>query len=159
MFCGVHLTKASVVAKLPEGECCSVRQGYIPWIGAGKKVSAFISDSNRFFAENSTPERYWQSNMDMLNNATLRFPPPNVVGISPRAKLDPTAIIREPVSIGPGATIEAGATVGPFAVVGENATVAAGITLSHSVLWADTKVTASKSNAIVTPNTTVSISV
>ena len=97
--------------------------------------------------------------MDMLDNATFHFPPPNVVGVSPRAKLDPTAIIKEPVSIGPGATIEAGATVGPFAVVGENATVAAGVTFSHSVLWADTKATVSKSNAIVTPKTTVSISV
>ena len=30
MFCGVHITRPSVVARLPDGDACMIRQGYLP---------------------------------------------------------------------------------------------------------------------------------
>ena len=37
MFCGVHITRPSVMARLPDGESDSLRQGYIPWFRAGER--------------------------------------------------------------------------------------------------------------------------
>src|SRR5262249_12826709 len=41
MFCGVHVTRPSVMARLPDGEADSIRQGYLPWIRAGGRVAAY----------------------------------------------------------------------------------------------------------------------
>jgi mannose-1-phosphate guanylyltransferase len=135
MFCGVHITRPSVVARLPEGEACMVRQGYLPWLHAGGRVAAWEAPPGTF-AEHSTPERYLASNWALLDGAALRFAPGRLVGIDPTARIAPTAVIEEPVRIGPGAIVEAGARVGPYAVVGAGATVVAGSELRRAVLWA-----------------------
>ena len=41
MFCGVHVTRPSVMARLPDGESDSIRQGYLPWLRAGERVAAY----------------------------------------------------------------------------------------------------------------------
>lgn len=134
MFCGVHVTRPSVMARLPEGEACSIRQGYLPWLRAGGRVAAWETPPGTF-AEHSTPERYLASNWALLDGAPLRFPPGKLDGIDPTARIHPTAVIEEPVRIGRRATVEAGARVGPYAVVGESATVRAGTTLRRAVIW------------------------
>lgn len=64
MFCGVHVTRPSVVARLPDGEACMIRQGYLPWLKAGARVGAWVHEptaTTGYFAEHSTPERYHES--------------------------------------------------------------------------------------------------
>lgn len=64
MFCGVHITRPSVVARLPDGEACMIRQGYLPWLQAGARVGAWVHEptaTTGYFAEHSTPERYHES--------------------------------------------------------------------------------------------------
>ena len=64
MFCGVHITRPSVVARLPDGEACMIRQGYLPWLKAGARVGAWVHEptaTTGYFAEHSTPERYHES--------------------------------------------------------------------------------------------------
>jgi mannose-1-phosphate guanylyltransferase len=134
MFCGVHVTRPSVMARLPEGEACSIRQGYLPWLRAGGRVAAWETPPVTF-AEHSTRERYLASNWAMLDGAPLRFPPGKLDGIDPTARIHPSAGIEGPVRIGARSTVEAGAQVGPYAVVGRGATVRAGTTLSHAVIW------------------------
>jgi mannose-1-phosphate guanylyltransferase len=134
MFCGVHVTRPSVVASLPDGEACMVRQGYLPWLRAGGRVAAWEAP-NSTFAEHSTLERYLASNWALLDGAHLRFPPGRLTGIDPTARIHPTAVIEEPVRIGPGAVVEASAHVGPYAVVGAGARVTAGLQLRRAVLW------------------------
>jgi NDP-sugar pyrophosphorylase family protein len=133
MFCGVHVTRASVMRRLPDGEACSIRQGYLPWIRAGAGEVATFEHAG-YFAEHSTPERYLQGNLDLLR-ATLRHPPAPLHGIDATAAVDPSAAVVPPVRIGPRARIGAGATVGPDAVVGAEAAVAAGATVSRAVVW------------------------
>src|SRR5690606_12690947 len=141
MFCGVHVTRPSVMARLPDGESDSIRQGYLPWMHAGGRVAAYEHEGG-YFAEHSTPERYLESNWALLSDVTLRNPPGPTRGIDPSARIDPGATIVEPVRIGAGATIGA-VTVGPFAVVGEGARVERDIT--RTVVWGH--VTADASNA------------
>jgi len=136
MFCGVHITRPSVMARLPDGESDSIRQGYLPWLRAGERVAAF-EHTGGYFAEHSTPERYLESNWALLDGQPLRHPPSRrLSGIDPTAKISPSATIIEPVRICSGAVIAPGITVGPYAVVGENARVERSIT--REVIWANT---------------------
>ncbi len=133
MFCGAHVTRPSVIARLPPGESDSIRQGYIPWIRAGERVAAY-EHVDGYFAEHSTPQRYLASNWALLEGTRLRHPPGRLGGVDPTARIDPTAALVEPVAIGPGARIDAGVTVGPYSVVGAGARVARSI--ERTVVWA-----------------------
>src|SRR5690349_1291807 len=134
MFCGVHLTRPSVVARLPDGEACMIRQGYLPWLRAGEPVAAFDA-GDVYFAEHSVPERYLASNLDLLGGARLRHPPGVLIGVDPAAEVAPTARVVPPVRVGAGARIGAGAVVGPGAVVGAGAEVAPGAVVERAVVW------------------------
>jgi NDP-sugar pyrophosphorylase family protein len=142
MFCGAHVTRPSVMARLPDGEADSIRQGYLPWMRAGGRVAAFEHEQG-YFAEHSTPERYLESNWSLLSEATLRHPPGVLHGVDRDARVDPSATIVEPVRICARATIGPGVTVGPRAVVGEDARVER--YLSNAIVWAGA--TATMSNA------------
>lgn len=133
MFCGVHVTRPSVMARLPAGESDSIRQGYLPWLRAGERLAAY-EHTDGYFAEHSTPERYLDSNWALLDGQPLRHPPTKLVGIDPTARIDPTATIIGPVKIAARAYIGPGITVGPYAVVGESARVERSIT--RTVVWA-----------------------
>src|SRR6185436_5705463 len=80
MFCGVHVTRPSVMARLPDGETDSIRQGYLPWLRAGERVAAY-EHRDGYFAEHSTPERYLESNWALLAQTTVRHPPGPMRGI------------------------------------------------------------------------------
>jgi NDP-sugar pyrophosphorylase family protein len=143
MFCGVHVTRPSVMARLPDGESDSIRQGYLPWLRAGGKVLAY-EHRDGYFAEHSTPERYLESNWALLAGARLRHPPSRrLSGVDPTARIHPTATLVEPVKICARAMIGEGVTVGPYAVVGEGARVERSI--ERTVVWAGA--TANASNA------------
>lgn len=146
MFCGVHVTRPSVVARLPDGEACMIRQGYLPWLRAGGVVRAY-EHVDGYFAEHSTPERYVESNHALLGGAPLRHPPSRLAGIDPTARIHPTAKIVGPVKIGAFARIGAGATIGPFTTIGDGAIV--DVSLAHAVVWAGARVATPPDGPIV----------
>jgi mannose-1-phosphate guanylyltransferase len=146
MFCGAHVTRPSVIARLPAGESDSIRQGYLPWLRAGEPVLAY-EHVDGYFAEHSTPERYLDSNWSLLAGAPLRHPPGRLAGIDPTARIHPTARIVEPVKICAGAVIGANVTVGPYAVVGEGAIVERD--LARTVVWAQATATAANAGEAI----------
>lgn len=147
MFCGVHVTRPSVMAQLPDGEADSIRQGYLPWLGAGGRVAAYEHEGG-YFAEHSTPERYLASNWALLGGAPLRHPPSKPSGIDPTARIHPGVRIVEPVKIGAGVVVGAGVTIGPNAIIGDGAVVRASI--ANTVVWAGAVVEAAPSEPVVT---------
>jgi len=157
MFCGIHVSRPSAIARLPDGESCSLRQGYAPWIKQGAQVGAYIEDPERYFAEHSTPERYLQSNVDILRGAHISHPPGPLRGVDSEAVVSARAEVRDPVRIGPGARIADDAVIGPDSVIGRGARVGAGATLVRSVVWAGAHVEpgARLENCIVTPHQVV----
>jgi mannose-1-phosphate guanylyltransferase len=147
MFCGVHVTRPSVMARLPDGEADSIRQGYLPWLRAGERVAAF-EHQDGYFAEHSTPERYLASNWALVGGAPLRHPPTRLSGIDPTARLDPSVTVVPPVKIGTAAAIDAGVTIGPNAIIGDGARVRASV--ANAVVWAGAVVDAPPSEPVVT---------
>ncbi|MEJ7598427.1 MAG: NDP-sugar synthase [Kofleriaceae bacterium] len=147
MFCGVHVTRPSVMARLPEGEADSLRQGYLPWMHAGERVAAY-EHRDGYFSEHSTPERYIESNRALLDGVVLRHPPGRLVGIDASARIDPSVTLVAPVRVCAGATIGPGITIGPHTVVGEGATV--GVSLARTIVEAGAIVTEPPSGPIVT---------
>ncbi len=148
MFCGVHVTRPSVMARLPDGESDSIRQGYLPWLRAGERLAAY-EHTGGYFAEHSTPERYLDSNWALLDGVTLRNPPSRMLsGIDPTARVSPGATIVGPVKIGAMAQICDGVTVGPYAVVGPGARVERSIT--RTVVWAGAVASADDAGPIIT---------
>lgn len=148
MFLGVHVTRPSVIARLPDGVSDSIGDGYLPWLRAGERLAAYEHPEG-YFAEHSTPERYLASNWALLDGARLRNPPSlRLTGIDPTARIHPTATIVGPVKIGAGARIAAGVTVGPYAVVGDGASVERSIT--RTVVWAGATAAVGEDDAIVT---------
>jgi NDP-sugar pyrophosphorylase family protein len=156
MFCGVHVTRPSVVARLPDGEACMIRQGYLPWLRAGEHLSAF-EQRDGYFAEHSTPARYLASNWAMLDGVPLTAAPGELRGVDEAADVAAGVTVREPVRVGPGAMIGAGAVVGPYAVVGTGAIVEANSVIERSVVWADARVTGEVRDAIVTAGGVMSV--
>jgi NDP-sugar pyrophosphorylase family protein len=149
MFCGVHVTRPSVVRRLPDGEACMIRQGYLPWLRGGEPVGAFVAGDG-YFAEHSTPLRYLESNVALLRGARLRHPPAaSLSGVDPTARIAADAVIRPPVRIGPGAVVEPAAIVGPDAVIGAGATVERGAVVERSVVWAGAVARGSVADSIV----------
>jgi len=146
MFCGVQVTRPSVIARLPDGVSDSIRHGYLPWLRAGERVGAYVHEHG-YFAEHSTPERYLDSNCALLGGTHLTHPPGPLRGIDPTARIDPGATIVEPVRICAGASIGP-VRVGPFVVVGEGARVER--PLERTVVWDGATANADSTGAIVT---------
>lgn len=147
MFCGVHVTRPSVMARLPDGEADSIRQGYLPWLRTGERVAAY-EHTGGYFAEHSTPERYLESNWALLGGERLSHPPSKLQGIDPTARIHPNATIVEPVRIGARAVIGHGAVIGPNAVIGDSAVVRA--SLANTVVWSRAVVDTAPAEPIVT---------
>lgn len=146
MFCGAHVTRPSVMARLPDGESDSIRQGYLPWLRAGERVAAYAHEAG-YFAEHSTPERYLASNWALLGGTPLRHPPACLRGVDPTARIHPDAILVEPLKICAHAVIGP-VTLGPNAVIGERAVIR--VSLANTVVWDGAVVDAPPDDAIVT---------
>jgi NDP-sugar pyrophosphorylase family protein len=149
MFTGVHVTRPSVVRRLPDGKACMIRQGYLPWLHAGGEVAAFDAGSV-YFSEHSLPERYLRANLDLLTEGHLRHPPGQLRGVDSSAHVHPTAILRRPFRIGPGAHIGAEAVIGPGAVVGAHTIVEDGAHIERAVVWSHARASGAVHDAVLT---------
>jgi mannose-1-phosphate guanylyltransferase len=156
MFTGVHVTRPSVVRRLPDGKACMIRQGYLPWLKGGGEVAAFDC-GQVYFAEHSLPERYLRSNLDLLAERRLRHPPGQLQGVDSSAHVHPTAILRRPFRIGAGAHIGAEAVIGPGASIGAHAIVEDGTHVERSVVWSHARASGAVHDAILTWSGLVSV--
>jgi NDP-sugar pyrophosphorylase family protein len=149
MFTGVHVLEPRLVARLPDGESCIIRQGYLPALRDGEPIGAVLYD--RYFQEHSTPARYLDGNLAVLRGEArlLRAPGP-LTGAHPTAEIAPGARLAGVHRIGERARIGEGALI-EDSVVGRGASVAPGAQLRRVVVWPGARAEGSIESAIVTP--------
>ena len=149
MFCGAHVIRPSVVRQFPDGEACTVRQGYLPWIQDGGRVDAFEHKAG-YFAEHSTPKRYLQGNIDLLREQVFLNRP--VLKSYPPLQMGKGSKIVEPVFLGQGVSIGEGCTLGPSVILGNNVVVASDSKIENAVVWADSRIEGNNGDSILTPS-------
>ena len=152
MFTGIHVLGPELVSRLPAGESCIIRQGYLPALAEGGVVA--WHEQSLYFEEHSTPRRYLDGNLALLADPTRLLGvalPAELVGVHPSAEIDPGATLTPPLRIGPGARVAAGARVGPSVVLGARAIVEQGATIERAVVWSEARVSGVVRDAIVTP--------
>lgn len=170
VFSGVHLVEPGVFEHLPpEGKSCVVRQGYVPWMGAGGDVRGVLHRGQ--WNDLGTPARYLQTHLDLLDGGfpgedalDLLWegaPPPGVLpvyavdvdgvehGDRSAVRLAAGAGIEPPVALFAGCRLGVGASVGPHAVVGEGVTVEREASLRRAVVWPGATVSVGRSVADV----------
>lgn len=150
MYGGIHVTRASVMRRLPDGEACVIRQGYLPWMHAGEPVAAFEAGPG-FFAESSTPARYLATNRALVGGQKLRFAPGPLTGVDERAHVHGSARIVHPVKIGECAHVGENAVVGPDVVIGAHALIEPGAHLERAVVWPHARASGVITDAVITP--------
>lgn len=139
IFTGVHVIEPRLIDRLPEGVSDSVRQGYIPALLAGERLTAY--PLRGYFFEHSNEERYLQGNFNALDGtANVKHLPGPLHGIAKSAHISEKARIDQPVLIGDNAHVGDGAVVGPYVVVGHGAEITPGTELSRCVVWPGVKV-------------------
>jgi mannose-1-phosphate guanylyltransferase len=156
MFTGIHVLEPALLDRLRPVVCDVIRDAYIPALVAGATIRAEVLAG--YFAEHSTPERYLEGNLALLRAPSLlRSPPGPLVGIDPAAIVQRGARVGARCRVEAGAVVEAGAEVGPDVVVGRGAHVVAGARVARVVMWANTVVTTTIENAVVTTTGTVPV--
>ena len=151
MFTGVQILEPALLARLPHGKGCVIREGYLPALRDGEIISGYVIPG--YFQEHSTRERLLQGNINVLKGlAQLKHPPGDLAGVSPAARLQPAVEIVGPVRIAEGAELGRGAIIGPDVVVGRGAVVGPGVRLARAVVFPGAKVTSSLSSGIITPH-------
>lgn len=129
MFTGVHLLSPEALKQLPE-QGCIIRDGYLRWLEEGRLIHGQISHASWY--EVSTVSDYFAANMALLGGQ-IRWP-----------GLINTATVDAQAKIGPGAAIT-------HSFVGARTVVDADIAIDRCVVWPDSHVTASATQAIITP--------
>jgi NDP-sugar pyrophosphorylase family protein len=153
-FTGIHVIEKAALDRLPAGVSDIVGDAYLPALAAGERISAFPLGG--YFAEHSTPRRYLEGNLALLERPSLvpRAPGP-VVGVDAGVAVHPTASVIMPSRVATGAVIEEGAVIGPGTVIGENSRVMAGVHLERTVVWAGAVAGRNCANAIITHDSAV----
>jgi NDP-sugar pyrophosphorylase family protein len=148
MFTGVHVLERAFVGRIPAGVCDIVRTAYAAAVPIGR-VRAHVMPEGAFFAENSTPKRYLDANLALLDGAWR--PPWPATGVDPSAVVDPGAVLERPIRVGAAARVETGARVAR-SVVGRGARIAPGAHLDEVVVCAGASAAGVLRGAIVTPS-------
>lgn len=147
MFTGVHVVQPRFLDRVPaEGEQCIVRTAYR---AAAAEGQVFGVQTDRYWWEHSTPERYRQGVFNVLDGkVALPYASQHLVGVHPEAEVAKSATLEGPVWIGAGARVGEGAVVGPHVQLGERASVGAGVKLRRTVVWDGVSVDSDAEDAV-----------
>jgi len=111
-----HLLEESVLARLPDGPCCLVRQGYLPWIAAGLDCRGVVHDGA--WAETGTPSALLAAQAAALRGA---LPVDATLLAEGGRRLGTDALVHPTARVAPDARLLGGTTVAADCEVGAGA--------------------------------------
>lgn len=132
---GTYVFAPSVIARIAANRRVSVEREIFPELVA--RQALFAHDSDAYWLDTGTPERYLQAQVDILSGRRPKVALPECVCTSPGVYVAPGGLLDGDVLgcafVGRAASVDAGATL-EDAVVGASVHVAAGSRICHSVL-------------------------
>jgi mannose-1-phosphate guanylyltransferase len=141
---GTYVLEPSALASFPEGRLSFERQVFPGLVAGGAHLEGFVSEG--VWADLGTPERFLAAHRLALSGA-LAWPslddlPADADGIRRATDVEvaPSAVLRGPVLLGPGARIGPDAVLGPNVTLGAGTVVGAGSELTDTVTFADVEV-------------------
>ncbi|GMA49263.1 nucleotidyltransferase [Alicyclobacillus contaminans] len=160
---GIYVMEKEALQSIPNHRATSIERETFPALiqqGAG----VYGARVRGYWMDMGTVERYLQLHRDILDGrCPLPAPVPKAgqgvwlgaVQMSAGVQLIP------PVMVDDGAILESGAVVGPYAVVGKGAVIGVGCTVSHTVVWDNTRVEAGAklSGTVVSPRFTTKVEI
>ena len=153
MFTGVHVLEPRFLEYIPpDVETCINRYAYMKALNNDEKLYGFVSDG--YWADAGTPERYFQANVDALEESmnlghidplegyalAPKKPGVEVVRMGVNVELGSDVRLLPPVVLGDGARIGDKAVVGPYCVVGDKVHIGKDSQVSHSVVMDGTRI-------------------
>ncbi len=150
MFTGIQLISPRFLRRIPAtGASCIVRTAYAELFE--ETQSLFGYRHGAYWWEHSTVDRYLHGIRNVLDGRIqLPFAPFGTRGVHRQARVHTSAVIRDPVWIGPRAEVQRDATVGPHVQLGAGSRVKAGCHIRNTAVWDRATVTASIHDEVVT---------
>jgi NDP-sugar pyrophosphorylase family protein len=152
MFAGVHVLEPRFLEYIPpDVNTCINRYAYVKALSNNELIGSFVMDG--YFADCGTPERYYQANVDALDQVMkLRHADPlsgfalaprrevaEVVRMGKDVELGQGVNILPPVLLGDGVRLGEHATVGPYAILQAGVNVGKEAVVAHSVVLENVK--------------------
>ncbi|MDD4693473.1 MAG: sugar phosphate nucleotidyltransferase [Firmicutes bacterium] len=126
---GMYILEPEVLSYIPAGRSYDFSKDLFPaLLKAGLPLLGYIAEG--YWSDVGSIMQYRESHFDVLNKKVQGI---NAY-IDEEAKIDPAALVVQPVSILKGAKIGAKAKIGPYAVVGEGAVIGEDSEISHSIV-------------------------
>ncbi len=137
---GIYVLEPDTFDRIPVDTRYSIERRYFPsLVERGDAFAAYVEHG--YWLDIGTPAAYLQAHRDILDGrcrsgcATLAGP--GATTVAGGATVAPTARLREPCFVGPGAAVHGEAEVGPHVVLGRRSVVEAAATVRDAVVWAD----------------------
>ena len=153
MFAGVHVFEPRFLEYIPpDVNTCVNRYAYIKALNNDEVLGSYVMDG--YFADAGTPMRYYQANVDALDQAMkLRHADPlggfalaprrevaEVVRMGTDVQLGVGVNILPPVLLGDGVRLGDHSTVGPYAILQKDVQVGKEALIVHSILLENSRV-------------------
>ena len=135
---GTYVLEPSLLARIPPRLSVSIERETFPRMLA-EPARLYAMRSDAYWLDIGTPEKYLQSQTDVLRGALGLPPTPDATERAPgiwtqgNAEIDPTAELIAPALIGDGVVVHAGAQISG-SVLGAGCTVETGARVVRSVL-------------------------
>lgn len=130
---GIYILEPKVLELIPPGRSYDFSKDLFPaLLKADLNLYGYIADG--YWSDVGSINQYRESHWDVLSGQVEGLKP----YISEDAKIDPSAMIRQPVAVLKNATIGPGVKLGPFAVVGQKAVIEKDSSLSYTIVGANT---------------------
>lgn len=153
MFTGVHVLEPRFLEYIPpDVETCVNRYAYAKALSNDEKLFGFVSDG--YWADAGTPGRYFQANIDALNQEMdLKHVDPlggyelapskpgvEAVRMGKNVELGNDVRLLSPLVLGDGVRIGDNAVVGPHCVVGDHVHIGRDTELRETIILNGTRV-------------------
>jgi NDP-sugar pyrophosphorylase family protein len=123
-FTGIHIIEPSILKDIEENRfLCINRDIYTSLISKGERIFGYFVDG--YFMDIGTVDRYYKSNMDILNG---------------KVKIPFDIEVKDSLIVGRDCKIAKGAKIKNRVILGDNVSVEEGAVIENSIIWKEARI-------------------